>query len=251
MHDEKRAFSLMEMLVVIAVVTVLMSLMVPAVSSVRDSTQSTHCRTNLRQMGIATQLYTTEYRSYPLALQFDTSTSPTKVIEWDWVKAGNTLVGPGPLWQFTNDPDHVMQCPSFDGSANSPGDPYTGYNYNTTYIGGEAMAWNPSVIRGGTRPSRVHRPTNCAMFGCAGFSAGGNKFMRAPMGSEGFGLYTVYSGAQAFRHQRTCNVAHVDGSVVGYHHAFPGKLANETVLKHMGHPENGFLSDNDDAYRPQ
>lgn len=53
----KEAFTLVELLVVIAIVGVLASLLLPALVSARDKARQTRCFSNLRQLGLASQLY--------------------------------------------------------------------------------------------------------------------------------------------------------------------------------------------------
>jgi prepilin-type N-terminal cleavage/methylation domain-containing protein/prepilin-type processing-associated H-X9-DG protein len=53
----RRAFTLVELLTVIAVVGVLAGLLVPVVGAVRAKARSTTCASNLRQVGVATWLY--------------------------------------------------------------------------------------------------------------------------------------------------------------------------------------------------
>lgn len=52
-HSVRRAFSLVEVLVVVGVIGLLMSLLFPAVQSVRESARQLKCRNNLHQIGIA------------------------------------------------------------------------------------------------------------------------------------------------------------------------------------------------------
>ncbi len=55
-----RAFTLIELLTVIAIIGILAAIIVPVVSKVRESAKSAKCVSNLRQLGIAIQLYSAE-----------------------------------------------------------------------------------------------------------------------------------------------------------------------------------------------
>lgn len=57
----KKAFTLMELLVVISIIALLMSIMMPALSKVKDIARETVCKSNLRQMGLGMALYTQDY----------------------------------------------------------------------------------------------------------------------------------------------------------------------------------------------
>lgn len=64
LHAESptRAFTLLELLVVIAVITLLAALTLPALVRSRSAAQATVCTSNLRQVGLATQLYWDDHR---------------------------------------------------------------------------------------------------------------------------------------------------------------------------------------------
>jgi prepilin-type N-terminal cleavage/methylation domain-containing protein/prepilin-type processing-associated H-X9-DG protein len=59
-----RAFTLVEMLVVIAIIGLLAALLLPALSRAKTHAHAATCRNNLRQWGMATQLYAVEHDDY-------------------------------------------------------------------------------------------------------------------------------------------------------------------------------------------
>jgi prepilin-type N-terminal cleavage/methylation domain-containing protein/prepilin-type processing-associated H-X9-DG protein len=56
-----RAFTLIELLVVIAVIAVLAALLLPALSQARESARSIHCLGQMRQLGLALNLYSDDH----------------------------------------------------------------------------------------------------------------------------------------------------------------------------------------------
>jgi prepilin-type N-terminal cleavage/methylation domain-containing protein len=58
-------FSLVELLVVVAIVATLFGLLLPAVQSARESARRSACQNKLRQLGIALANYESAYRRYP------------------------------------------------------------------------------------------------------------------------------------------------------------------------------------------
>lgn len=61
----RRAFTLVELLVVLGIIGILTAMILPAVQSSRESGRQTQCLNNMRQLGIALQNYHTQQKSFP------------------------------------------------------------------------------------------------------------------------------------------------------------------------------------------
>ena len=240
-----RAFTLVELLVVIGIIALLIGILLPALSGARESAKSVSCLSNLRQMSMSAQAYVNENQGlYPVAYWFDFGGGGNATYCWDlstiYEPGQPVRVIPGLLWR-TTDPTQIQQCPSFEGGANWVADPYTGYNYNTSYIGHGQFEAVPRPAR----VSAVRRPSETVLFGDGEYGDGANKFMRAPFRSPGDAtFFGRWSGTQGYRHKRRTNVAFCDGHAEAVAERFTG---NADGADNVG-KDTGFLSADNSAY---
>ncbi|MBM3840939.1 MAG: prepilin-type N-terminal cleavage/methylation domain-containing protein [Verrucomicrobia bacterium] len=96
-------FTLIELLVVIAVIAVLAALLLPSLLSAKAAGQSARCRGNLRQVGLALQMYVHENTHYPLLATRQNPALPEGAKWYDDLK-------PYLVHKWTND---LFLCPSF------------------------------------------------------------------------------------------------------------------------------------------
>lgn len=67
MTPRKRGFTLVEMLVVLAIVIVLLAMLLPVAQNIRESARATQCANNQHQMGVALQKYIASFSKPPTA----------------------------------------------------------------------------------------------------------------------------------------------------------------------------------------
>ncbi|MHC5156503.1 MAG: hypothetical protein ACYSOZ_00190, partial [Planctomycetota bacterium] len=241
---------------VIAVLAVMLSVLLPSLNKAKEQAKSVYCRSNLRQLAIAAFNYNLSNDGYfPLA-QYTTEgqrplppapemlsvnaaipEEPSEPMEtvtymhaWDFtmiMSSRGVENVPGLLWQGDTI-EKVQQCPAYKGVDNWGGIQFTGYNYNTSYIGhgqGEIVGpdYSGRVIPHPVWPSwctivmpaketDINSPNQCALFGDGHYAGGANKFMRAPQAWSGdISSGLKLAGTQGYRHLNRTNLVFSDG----------------------------------------
>lgn len=99
---KKRAFTLIEMVIVMAIITVLAALLLPAVSRTKELGRSAVCLNNLHQIGIALQLLVQDNQN-KLPVLYDQTTNHT-------VPADHTINMV--LLPYVSGVSNIFRCPS-------------------------------------------------------------------------------------------------------------------------------------------
>ncbi|HRK30012.1 MAG TPA: hypothetical protein PLD59_02960, partial [Tepidisphaeraceae bacterium] len=236
---------------VIGIIAILVATLLPTLQAANAQSRSVQCLSNLRQMMVAVEMYQqTNAGRFPLS-GYSVFAPPTRTsYAWDYTRIINintneTTIEPGLLW-WKSAAAKVMQCPVFERtSVGFVSDPATGYNYNTSYLGGE-QELGTGIIYAPAKLSQVRKPSQTVVFGDGEYSAGANKFMRSPFPS---GREVVssgrFAGTQGFRHRGASNAAFADGHAAPSSRRFTATLAADQSRITAG---TGFLSADNSLY---
>jgi prepilin-type N-terminal cleavage/methylation domain-containing protein/prepilin-type processing-associated H-X9-DG protein len=238
MSDMKpKAFTLIELLVVISAMAVLMAILMPALGAARSESRSLACKSNLRQLLLASVGYATENDGFYVPAASDM---------WDdaglnrWHGCRETRDDPfdpllGPLVGYLAD-GRVKECPAKvdfvkgrDWSANFE-QGCGGYGYNKTYIGSRlwqaSVNWKDSYART-TSMTEIASPGETVMFADTAMIKDSHSlieysFVEPPFtvlnGQPAAGFYL--SPSIHFRHRGRADIGWADG------HVSPRRMAN-------------------------
>jgi prepilin-type N-terminal cleavage/methylation domain-containing protein len=209
-------FTLIELLVVIAIIAVLASILLPTISRVRASAESTHCVSNLRNMQIANQMYAAQNNNkYLSGASFDGNSdlSTAWLINSEYFELLTNLSVEREWGEWNDD----LLCPTTR-SMGSPDCEVLSANYGMNYMlmqsalglpswGEESASWAIPVYK-------IEKPAQTVAF------ADSTDWLLKTL--EG---YTVADeeangynseGYLAFRHNGRAHVVNFDGSVDSY-----------------------------------
>src|SRR3954470_3684063 len=123
----ERAFTLIELLAVIAIMAVLIALLLPAVQAAREAARRIQCQNNLKQIGLALHGYHDVWLNFPPAFLAPHALDPNR-------RATDFEIGPGWAWGTLILP-YLEQRPVFDAA-------------NFDFAFGSADSTNPRGILG-------------------------------------------------------------------------------------------------------
>lgn len=111
-------FTLVELLVVVAIMTTLLSIIMPGLTAARAEAMRVVCQSNLRQLGLASEMYVSDHRGHYWRYYQNT---PDGRRWWFGFEPGGPGSGSerpldqsrGALGPYLNTTDDLLECPSF------------------------------------------------------------------------------------------------------------------------------------------
>ena len=162
------AFTLVELLVVMGVVAVLLSLLIPVLSSAKRSGQAAASTNNLRELAAANFAYAGEHDGV-----FCPAQDQRNLVRWHGARtSANSAFDPGKgyLSPYLGQSGRVKVCPLFQNiltGSKSFENGTGGYGYNEWYVGG-----TPAAMFQPNRQVAIARPAQTVMFTTTAYANG-------------------------------------------------------------------------------
>jgi prepilin-type N-terminal cleavage/methylation domain-containing protein/prepilin-type processing-associated H-X9-DG protein len=240
MKNGKDGFSLVELLMVISIVSLLLSLVLPALNRARQQSRKIVSASNIHQLALANEGYSYENKGYYVLAAYDIFESYGGKSRWHGVRSSDSVSEDmaqnnfdpkkGPLASYLGD-GKVKACPSLvnyvkDGAKNAFEAGCGGYGYNSIGVGSRTYEFGycDKAMRSSMRNSEIRRPNQKIMFADTASTQGWpNQYMieysfcEAPkqvINKKG-NVYESGSPSPSthFRHMGQANAVYCDGHV--------------------------------------
>ena len=220
-RQSTRNFTLIELLVVITIIAILAGMLLPALAQARNKAKAISCISNLKQWGLACQMYSGDWEYYP-PLYNTSNGANDDTVYWMAKRYDNGgdvyyVQSEGILGNYVS--KGIEKCPLFaDYNQNDRESSAGGYGLaGCGSIGEYSNTPYPGSVTIPTKTSQVKNPSSAAMIGDTAISptyAPSNTVSEYPtLCPPIFANYGGFSATPSthFRHNKRANIVFADG----------------------------------------
>lgn len=260
-------FTLLELLITIAIIAILASMLLPALAQVKEKGQAIDCTSNLKQLTLANLLYANDNRGFLVPFSIDAFGENKH--RWHGTSGDTATFGDdttfdpskGPLTQYLGTSGKVNACKGvkFPEATKAFEKGCGGYGYNPLLGQLSEAIWPDSApLTSGYKLARIKIHSDKVMFADSailidsttgwaspsGTQLGPSSSIAAP-GADGYGWISLPT--MHFRHQGKANISFADGHVTDMPLVSSAQGANAWKL---GHPYPNNDASRDKHYDP-
>jgi len=230
----RSGFTLLELLVSVAVIATLLGLLTPSLMGARQAARQTACASNLRQVAVAGELYASDHREHWMPGAAGIQRDNLRRWHGERTEVGKPFRPEGgPITPYLSGDAGsvgVRRCPTFAGTLDALESERTGfeagsggYGYNNAFVGvvrrrTSAGLWEVETDERGSARWMFAAPSRTIVFTDAAFPGGRGPERLIEYSFTEPRFWPHFGGARPiptihFRHTGSANAAWLDGSV--------------------------------------
>jgi len=233
MQRNQQAFTLVELLVVVAIIALLISILLPSLQGARESAWTVKCGSNLRQVGVGNEMYANKWDGYYVPMKLESSAS-LDLRYWPDNPGLREALDIGKADPHFDEWPDGLRCPKVPDDRRRAGVKYS-YGINTTNVETQpsGAGWGGFV---GVHGPSVQRNAETAQYADAtdwhaASRWNANHEQRWDIYGEAHGASGADPGV-AYRHEEGTNLLFFDGHTerLDKSDAFPDDWEDRTTL---------------------